>query len=488
MAARRALGRALLALAGLLLLAAGVSVWRALRLQSKQPEVAAAERIVLDERALAERLARGLRLRTVSHEDEGRFENEAFEALLDLLEELFPRVHAHLAPERVGEGSLLFEWEGSDPSAQPVLLLAHLDVVPAEEPERWTYPPFDGVFDAEYLWGRGAMDDKGSAFALLEALELLLGRGAQPRRRHVFAFGQDEEVGGERGAGALAQRLRERGERFLYALDEGGFVTEGVVALSPAPLALIGVGEKGYLTLELSAEGEPGHSSAPPPHTAVGRVARAVARLEDAPFAPRLTEGARGLLEFLAPELDFVERLALANLWWSEGLLFDQFLAAPGTAATLRTSTAATVIEGGIKSNVLPTRAHALVNFRILTGESTASTLERARAIVDDEDVRLTALPWAREPSPVSAVDSEGWRAVAETVCAIYPEALVAPFLMTGGTDTRHYEDLCEDVYRFLPLRVGPEDIPRFHGIDERIALADLGDAVRFYVALLSRE
>ena len=486
--ARRALARSLQLVAIALGVCLLVSLLRALSLSSRQPEVLELAVLELDEQALAERLARCVRIATISQESPSVEGGLAFEELHALLAELFPLCFEVLSPRVVGAGSLLFEWPGRDSEAEPLLLLAHLDVVPTEEPERWTHPPFSGVVEGGYVWGRGALDDKGGAIALLEAVEHLLARGVQPAQRVVIALGHDEEVGGEEGAGAMAQLLRERGEHFRFALDEGGFVTEGVVEISPAPVALVGVAEKGYLSLELSSVGTGGHSSAPPEHTAVGRVARAVTRIEAQPFPARLSGGTRGLFEHLAPELGLVERLALANLWWSESLLVEELLAKPSTAATLRTTCAATLIDGGVKANVLPAGARATVNLRILTGESVAATLARIVELVDDDEVHVEALQWAREPSSLSSTSSAGWRAVAESARAVFPDALVAPYLLTGATDTRHYEDLCSDVYRFLPMRVGPDDLARFHGTDERVSVAAYADAVRFYVALLERD
>src|SRR6185436_9509798 len=310
-------------------------------------------------------------------------------ALRELLARSFPRVHAQLQHELVGEHSLVFTWPGRRPDLPPVLLMGHQDVVPVEDERAWTKPPFAGLVEGGFIWGRGTLDDKQAVLGILEACEALLGEGFTPARTVYLAFGHDEEASGLRGARRIAERFAARGTRFAFVLDEGGFYTEGTRPGLTVPAALIGTAEKGYLSLELSAEGEPGHSSRPPQEMAIGILARALERLQAQPFPARLEGAPRDMLVTLAPRLPFGQRVALANLWLVSPVVTHGLTGEPSSAAMVRTTTALTIVEGGHKENVLPGRARAVVNFRLLPGDTTAGTIAHVRGIVDDERVKL---------------------------------------------------------------------------------------------------
>lgn len=437
---------------------------------------------------LVERLAGAIRFRTVSYQDPRQFESAQFEGFHRFLGESFPRLHARLMRETVGGFSLLFTWRGSDEAAAPVLLLAHQDVVPVDPTTEasWVQPPFAGTIADGFVWGRGALDDKLGVMGLLEAVEMLVGDGFSPRCTFYLAFGHDEEVGGRTGAGAMARLLAERGVAPAFVLDEGLTVTEGIVPGVSRPLALVGVAEKGYLSLELIVQAEGGHSSRPPRHTAIGILANALARLEAHPAPPALAGAARALLDFAGPEMALPHRAVIANLWLSGPFVLRRLAASPETDALIRTTTAPTMLEGSVKENVLPTRARAVVNFRIRPGESVASTTEHVRRTIDDPRVTLTPLTATlSEPSPEAPMGGPAFAALVRTIREVFPAAAVAPSLVLGATDSRHYAGLSRAVYRFLPTRMRPEDGRRVHGIDERVAVADYENAVRFYAQLI---
>jgi carboxypeptidase PM20D1 len=362
------------------------------------------------------------------------------------------------------------------------LLLAHLDVVPVDPATeaKWTHPPFAGAVADGFVWGRGALDDKAALVTQLEAVEHLLAAGFVPRRTVIFAFGHDEEVGG-RGARALCARLQARGDRIESVLDEGTLVLSGTVPGIARPVALIGAGEKGYLSVALTTRAPGGHSSMPPPHTAVGELARAITRLEDHPPPARLIPAVREMFLSLAREGPFLLRLVMGSLWLTEPLLLRQLAGRPATNALVRTTTAVTMIEGGPKENVLPEAARAVVNFRVLPGETSETVRSHARARVGDAvEVKLLEATLS-EPSPVSPLDGPVYARLQRAVRQIFPEAIVAPTLVLGATDARHYTALTPAVYRFMPFPITSEDLRRFHGTDERIAVATLPLAVRFY-------
>ncbi|MHC4161382.1 MAG: M20/M25/M40 family metallo-hydrolase [Planctomycetota bacterium] len=425
-------------------------------------------------------LSEALRHRTVS----SPLEEAAFEDFHAWLRRTYPRVHDRLAREALGL-SLLYTWSGSEPERPPVLLMAHQDVVDAATPDRWTHPPFLGTVADGHVWGRGALDMKTTLVALFEATEALLEAGYRPRRTVLLALGHDEEVEGG-GNRAIAEHLRRRGTRLRWILDEGLGVFEQNY-FSERPAALVGIAEKGVVSLELIARSEGGHSSAPPAQSTVDRVARAIHRLRAHPAPARVVGGTRAMLEHFAPEMPFLWRISTTNLWLLESEVTRYLARRPATDALIRTTVAATVFSAGTQPNVLPTHARAVVHFRLLTGEDIAGTLARATEVIDDPEVTVRILPGAprAEPSPVSRLDGPGYRAVERAVRAVYPDTLVGPGLLVSTTDSRHYVDLAEDTYRFMPLRFGSGDAYRAHGIDERIRVANVADAVRFYAQLI---
>jgi carboxypeptidase PM20D1 len=476
----------LVLLLGLVALAA-VVLARALAFRSRQVAAEPVAPIGVDAGA-AERLARALTFRTISYQDPGQTDAAEFRGLHRHLEASFPAVHRTLRREVVADLSLLFTWSGREPAARPLLFLGHLDVVPVETEAAWSQPPFAGRIADGHVWGRGALDDKLGVMGLLEAVEALLRAGFQPRPTIHLAFGYDEEVGGRRGAMAIAALLAERGIRPELVLDEGLPVALDQVPGVRQPVATVGIAEKGYVSVELVVESEGGHSSMPPPETAVGILAKAIARLEANHPAPALAGATRQLLAFVGPHVELGRRLALANLWLFGPLVERQLARSPATDALIRTTTAPTMLEGSIKENVLPARARAVVNFRIRPGDSVAAVLDHVRRTVGDDRVRAASLPATlSEPSPESSVESAAFQTLARTIRQVFPDALVAPSLVAGATDARHYTALApEAVYRFLPVRLRAEDRRRLHGANERVAIAGYEDAVRFYARLIT--
>jgi carboxypeptidase PM20D1 len=474
-----ALGVAALALLSIVL-------WRAARFTSRQIAVAPASDLEIDSAALAQRLARAIRFRTVSYADRERIDGGQFAELRSYIETTYPRVQQRLKREVVGSHSLLFTWPGKSVGS-PILLIGHLDVVPVEDEtlQHWTHPPFDGVIADGYVWGRGAMDDKGSVFGLLEAAEALLGQGFEPSTTIHFAFGHDEEIGGSQGARAVAALLEERGVKPSVVLDEGGSLVAGFLPGMAQPVATVGIAEKGYLSVELKVQAEGGHSSVPPPQTAIGILSAAVERLEQNQVPANLDSIVRQTLDYLGPELPLLPRLVAANLWLFGPLMETVLSRSAPTNATIRTTTAVTMFEAGVKDNILPTAGRAVVNFRILPGDTVASVVAHVRKVVDDPRIEVNASSNSSESSPVSPADSEAFRTIHRTVREIFPSAVVAPSLVLGATDARYYAHLTPNAYRFIPILLSPDDVRRFHGIDERLGVEAYATAVRFYTRLI---
>lgn len=437
---------------------------------------------------LARHLAGALQFHTAWGEEDAGVTTAELQAQQTYLAQAYPGVHALMEREKVNDLSLLYTWRGSDPAAPALLLTAHQDVVPISPgtAQNWRNPPYAGVIDEGYVWGRGALDDKASMIALLTAIEMLIEQGFQPQRTLYLAFGHDEETGGAQGAQRLAQHLQARQAAVGLVLDEGGLVTEGIFPVA-GPVALVGIGEKGYLSLKLRTEGEGGHSSTPPHETAIGRLSRALVRLDDHEFPANL-EYSRALNRKLATGLPWPDRLVLSNDWLFGSLIAARYRNNPATDAWIRTTIAPTVLRAGNKDNVLPAEAEAVVNFRLLPGMTREQLLEEVAQLINDPEVQLIVdETTSTEASAISPVDSTAYRVLERSIYESLSEAgaIVGPYVVLGATDARHYQALSPNIYRFAMIRVSDADIPRFHGTDERIAVSALSELVQFYQRLI---
>ena len=484
-------------LLGLLLLVvalAAVLGFNTLRKGSRQLDVPAMAKIEVDEAGAASRLGEAVRLRTVSSRDDAGLNADQFLQLHALLQSRFPKTHAALKREVVGDLSLLYTWQGSNPKALPILLMAHQDVVPiAPGTEKdWTEEAFSGQVKNGFVWGRGAWDDKGNLMAQMEAVEMLVASGYQPERTVYLAYGADEEVLGLRGAARIAALLKERKVRLDFIVDEGLLITEGIMPGLAQPAALIGVAEKGYLSVVLKMSATPGHSSMPPAKgtSAIAMMSAALKRIDDDQLPGGIRGVAQEMFATVAPEMSGFSRVALSNLWLFGPIVQKQLEAGASTNAMLRTTTALTIVNAGNKENVLPGRAEATVNFRLLPGDTQAQMLERTRNQVKEatgsDKFELFALPGAVDASKVAATDSAPYRLLNKTVREVFPGTLVAPGLMIGATDSIHFGEISDHIFKFSPVRAKPEDLARFHGTNERIAAANLAELIRFYHRLLS--
>ena len=473
----------LLLLATSLVLLGGVTVVLTARYVSKQSAVTPAADIAIPAGA-AERLSGAIRIPTISTDDSAAFDADAFGMFHAYLQTAFPLVHSLLRRESVGSHSLLYTWEGTNPSLNPILLAGHMDVVPIESgtEENWAQDPFGGRIEDGFVWGRGAIDNKSSVMGTLEAVEMLLAEGLRPARTVYLAYGHDEEVGGTGGAREIAALLKGRGVRLEMVLDEGGVIGDRILAGISEPVALIGIAEKGFVTIELRAHVTGGHSSLPPAQTAVGIVSAAVAKLEQYPMPARLEGATRQMFDRVGPQLPTMQRALFANLWLTRSLVIRRLEEHPTTNAMIRTTAAPTVFQAGSKENVLPSQARAVINFRILPGDSIATVIEHAIGVIDDDRVEIKATGrFSSEPSRMSSPDSDGFRILERAIRSIVPSAIVAPYLVVVATDARHYTDGSENVFRFLPLRLTGSDLDRMHGIDERIGIREYEAAIRMY-------
>lgn len=481
--------RVLLALLGVFLMLVAVVVVKTLMFTSLQLPPQPATPLQVDAEAAINRFAKALTFKTISHQIPWEFRGTAFTEFHAYLAEAYPQVHATLKREVVSDYSLLYTWQGSDASLAPVVFLAHMDVVPVDagSAQLWTYDPFAGTVANERVWGRGALDDKSSVTAILETAENLIASGWAPKRTMYFCFGHDEELGGAKGAKVMAELLKERGVKAWFSLDEGSGIVNGIIPGVQKPIALISTSEKGYVTLKLSVEGKGGHSSQPPKQTSLGILCSAVARLESKPFPYSLAPPMFQMFNYAGREMTLPLKAVMANLWLFEPLLKNQLANSDTTRAALHTTTAPTILNAGTKENVLPIKAEAVVNFRILAGDTVQSVLEFAKDAVDDERVNVAILDdhEAMDPSPVSDPASDSFKVIAQSIRNVHPDYPVAPGMTLGGTDSKHFYGVAENCYRMQPMVFTKEELDTIHGTNESISTKVWLDAIQVYAEIM---
>lgn len=476
--------------------------------------------VSVDSDVAAKRLAKAITFRTISNQDREDFDEKAFNDFHQYLLETYPLVHKTLKREILGHPrkfSLLYTWAGKNPSLPPIVLMAHQDVVPVVPgtEEQWEHGAYSGDIADGYVWGRGSLDDKLPILAILEAIELHLKQGFQPTRTIYLVFGQDEEVMGPEGVKQVVKELKSRGVTDVaLVLDEGAPLTTGLFPGITSPIALIGTSEKGYMTVHLEVSGPGGHSSMPPKNSNIGVLAQAITKLEANPFPYRITQPVRDQMRFLGPELPEKVHDLLADVafgtevegtggteedgytncpgaeWQSACDHEDQFikymLSGAQTTAMLHTTTAVTVINGGVKENVLPPFATAMVNFRILQGETVQTVVDYVKKVINDDRVTVTYDSSSSiDPSPVSNPYGKEYKIIEKSIRQTWdlPGLVVSPYLMIGGTDSKYFAaTIAKNVFRFTPVRVeSAADVGRWHGVNERVLISEYARSIGFF-------
>jgi len=435
----------------------------------------------------ANHLAEAISIPTISFGGGRPPDSAAFFGFHQFVKETYPLADSLLNVTYINTYSMVFEWKGADPNLKPIILMGHFDVVPVveEDLDKWSHEPFAGTIEEGVIWGRGTIDDKVTVIGLLEAVELLLSTDFWPQRTIYLCFGHDEEIGGLEGAVAIVDYLQEKGVEAEFVLDEGMAISEGMVPGIDEKVALIGTAEKGFVTLELSVDVTGGHSSMPARESAVDIMARAVVKLKDNPFPTKITPPVEGFLDQLGPAMPFSTRMAIANQWLFGSMIVDSFAESPSGNALMRTTTAPTVFNAGVKDNVIPYSARATVNFRTLPGTSNADVMDHVRKTINDDRILIKEGPFNSEAPQASSSESVGYTIIEKTAHQVFPDILSAPSLVTGATDSRYYYPLSKDVYRFTPIKITPELMTTFHGVDERIPVADFENVIRYYVQLI---
>lgn len=442
------------------------------------------EDIQINEEKAINDLAEMIRCKTVSYYDDDKIDKSEFEKFRQLLKDLYPTVNEKAELEYLAKTGVLYKVKGKS-SEKPSVFMAHYDVVPVEE-EYWQKPAFDGLIEDGYLWGRGTLDTKGTLCGVMEAAEYLLSNGFVPENDMYFAFSGEEEVAGAT-APDMVKIFEERGIIPEFVIDEGGAVVEGIFPGVSEPCALIGIAEKGMSDIKFSIKSNGGHASAPPPHTIVGTLSKAICDVENNPFKMQITKPVAEMFDTLGRHSSFVYRMIFANLWLFRPVL-DMICKKSGGElnALVRTTTAFTQTQGSLASNVLPPSASCVVNVRICGTDTMQSAAQYMRDVIKNDDIQVEVLHGS-DPCNTSSTDCEGWYKLKKAISQTWTDAIVSPYLMIAGSDSRHYSRISDKVYRFSAMALSTEERGLIHAHNERIPLEKIVDTVKFYVRLMKQ-
>jgi carboxypeptidase PM20D1 len=428
-----------------------------------------------------ERFLNAISIPTISFENESDFDSIPFKKFNDFLINNYPLIHTKCEHRIFNEFSHLFKWEGKDPTLNPIILMAHIDVVPIASLPLWTAHPFKEGIRNDTIFGRGTMDDKTSLIGILESVEQLISEEFKPQRTIYISLGHDEEILGKRGAVAIAQHLESENIKAHFILDEGMAKLKNLIPNLNKDIALIGVAEKGFLSLELTIALAGGHSSTPAKETAIDVLSSAISKIKKTPLKAKISPILNDFFDKLGPEMDFKTKLAFANRGIFKSMILGIYEKTDAGNALIRTTTSPTIFEAGIKENVIPTSARAVINFRIIPGETKEDIINHVKSVVGDDRVKINILNKGSAPSPISPSDNKAYTVIEKSIKEIFPEVLTAPSLVVGATDSRYFKNISNNIYRFVPYQIDPENINCFHGIDERILASEFDDAIRFY-------
>lgn len=428
-------------------------------------------------------LSQAIQIKTISNDNPDSIDVTEFTRFKLFLDSTYPLINHIVEKTIINDHSFIYHWKGKNASLKPYLFLAHLDVVPVEPSslKLWTVAPFAGTIKDKAVWGRGAIDDKGSLVAIMEAIEHLLQQQYQPERDIYLCFGHDEELGGEKGALEIVKWFEEKNIHPALAMDEGGIITKDNFKELNRPIALLGVTEKGHVSYKLSVEIPGGHSSMPEKETAIDILSKALVKLREKQMPVLIALPTNIMLEKIGPGLDFATRMALANRWLFEGMLVSTFEKKNTTNASIHTTIVPTIISSGIKENVIPSVAEATINSRIMPGETSADVYNFIKEQINDSRVKITKLPFFSEPGKLTPMDGEAYKLEESVVYKLLDNVVVTPFLMIGATDGRYYDKISDAVIRFIPA-IDPHG---FHGIDERLTFEDFRRMIFFYELMM---
>lgn len=443
--------------------------------------------VPLDRTSIIKRLSKILQYKTISYQDSLLVQNNEFLDLHAYIKTAFPLMHKVLKREVFSSYTLFYTWEGKNKVLEPILFSGHLDVVPAiqDAGNQWKHPPFSGYIDNEYIWGRGTLDNKGPVISIIESVEQLLKEGFEPERTICFVFTHDEEIGGINGASTIAKMFELNNLKFNYILDEGGTITNGMIPGIEKSVAMIGIAEKGALNIELTVNQIGGTSAIPPQNTSIGILSKAIYNLEKNQCSMMIAGATKQMFNYIGREMNFLNKSLFANLWIFSGTLKRRMSKSQTTHALLRTTTATTMFNGGVKVNVLPSEAKAVISFRVIQGDSVEDILKHIEKTISDKRVKIKILGYSIEPSPISEVDSQEFNHIQKSINEVFSDIIVTPYLWTGATNSKHFVKFTNNIYRFSPLYIDKKNSQSIHGINEKISIDNFLKCIEFYRQLI---
>ena len=460
-----------------------VAVINALRIKAAPPVPCTTEITQSEMDIAAEKLGDMVRVPCVSkREDEDLTEFYKFHAVL---EKHFPLLHQHLDRE-ILNGTLLYRWKGADSSKKPIMLMGHQDVVPASD-DGWRVPAYSGAVIDGDLYGRGSMDCKSTMYVELQAVEELLAEGFVPPCDVYLAYSINEETGGD-GAAAVVRRLKEKGITFAIVIDEGGAIIEQPVPGMDRPFAVLGITEKGYMDVKITARGKGGHSSTPPRNTPAARLFAFANEIEKKrPFDKQLLPEVEAMFAAMAPVFSFPLRLVLGNVKIFKPLLMALMpVVSPFGEAVMATTCCFTMMRGSDAANVIPKEPYLVANLRTSPHQNCEQSLAVLKKYADKYDLELEVL-MQRDASPISNIHSKEFAYLTECIAEQFPDVGIAPYVIMGGTDCRHFHALTENAIRFAPVRMTAAQSASCHAVDENVSLAALAEGVRFFKVFLKK-
>ena len=442
--------------------------------------------IILDDEKSIENLSNSIKYKTISHPDYEKFNYYEFQKFLDWLEDEYSIIFKNLEKKYFGK-TLLLKWNGENTSLNPILITGHYDVVPVRSNalDIWQEEPFSGKVDSTYIWGRGALDDKSGVIAILEAIEHLLNNNFFPQRTIYFSFGHDEEIGGNRGAAEVTDYFIKENIKLEWSLDEGSFLLENIIPGVKKKVAIINVAEKGGLTIQLTGKSKGGHSSMPSANSSIGHLSKAIIKLEENPLPGKLDGVSLELFDRVSRHMAFHNKILFANLWLFEPLINKTLSNSPSMNAVLRTTTAPTMLSASDRANVLASEAQGIVNFRLHPRDSIESVISYVEDLVANENIEIKKLGKGQLASSVSDWNSSGYLIISDAVTEVYGDIIVAPGLMVGGSDSKHYAKAAKNSFRFNPFPISADELTSLHGIDEKIKKEDFINGIRAYIKII---
>jgi len=449
---------------------------------SKQLDVKPVEAIEIKNESV-QNLSKAITFKTVSNKDYSLTDTSQFVHFHAFIDSTYPLIFRHLEKEVHGNYALLYKWQGKNLNLKPLILIANQDVVPAVE-ENWEKGPFSGEIDDQYVWGRGTRDDKGSLVSIFEAVERLLEEGISTERTVYLVFNDEQEVS-SKGARVLAATLKSRGVEAEMILDHGGSITSGIVPMISKPVALIGTSEKVFLPVELTSKCAGGHPAMPQQETAISILSKALVKITENQPAPEFTPPIKAFLSYIGPEIPWPTRIVFANQWLLGGVIKSIYTTSNEGNATVRTTTAPTMLKAGIRDDVMPTEARAIIQFGLLPGDTSEKVIERLNKVINDDRISVTTLGNPKEPAKVSPVNCEAFNLLNKTIKESFENTYVAPILMTASFDGYYYSEVSPNIYRFTPYRSTSEDLARMHGDNERITIENYKEVINFYYRLV---